>query len=291
MNFSSQRRGTIVKRVSKTRKQSHARLNVSGYNNVLQPEERKGPPTRGALDLFKNMRVYTPLFPITTRKKLVYSEPFISLVTSAGIYGQYVFSANGLFDPDFTSTGHQPIGWDQLMQYYNQATCLASKISVRCTNNGGNAAFFGVCLAPDTTTLTSANFLENGLNTSIATDGRGTVGTGERIHTLNLACDVSKYFGRRGREILNDSRMYSTAAANPTEQVYYILGTYEYGALTDNISMQLEVIIEYDVVFWEPKKAPPSLEGRTATYLALKNERLRSSKLQDGLCNGEGKRA
>jgi len=284
------RRTVVNKR--KVRKQPQA-VFKERPNFVLQPEERKTPPTGNPLDLFKNMRFFTPLFPISTRKKLMYYEPNWSLTTVAGIYGQYVYSANGLFDPDFTSTGHQPIGWDQLMLYYTQATCLSSKISLRVSNNGSNAAVIGIALAPDTSALNISNFLENGLNTTRQIDGRGTTGTGERVQTLNLGCDCAKYFGRpASRGIVNDPTLFTTAAANPTEQAYYVIGTYEIGALTDNISMQAEVLIEYDCIFWEPRKAPPSYskEGRSPPYLALKNERITKGKLV-GVSNDEGKRA
>jgi len=88
-------------------------------------------------------------------------------------------------------------------------------------------------------------------------DGRGNggYGTGQRIGRLDLNCDVVKYFGRKSsREILDDVNLYGTVAANPTEQVYFCINTWGFGGLTDNTSVACDVVIEYDAVFWEPRK-------------------------------------
>lgn len=42
----------------------------------------------------------------------------------------YVFACNSIFDPDFSSTGHQPYGHDTYATIYNQYTVLASKIKI-----------------------------------------------------------------------------------------------------------------------------------------------------------------
>jgi len=94
--------------------------------------------------------------------------------------------------------------------------------------------------------------------TAVVLDGRanGGSGTGQRIKELNLSCDVARYFGRPGgRGLLDDPNLYGTVAANPTEQVYFVIGQWGFGSFTDNTSVSLDCIIEYDAVFWEPRKA------------------------------------
>jgi hypothetical protein len=235
---------------------------LNNKTSLVQPEEKKGSPANAGFNLFGAMKTFTPLFPVQTRKRLVYYEPSLALTGSAGVYTYYVFSANGLYDVDITSTGHQPIGWDQLMLYYEQATCLRSKITLRAANNGAQVSVVGISLAPDTTSLGSAGvFIENGLNTSVLSDSRGTNGTGQRVHELNLSCEVAKYFGRPSpREIVNDVQLCTTAAANPTEQAYYHIATWGAGGAVDNTAYLCDVLIEYDVIFWEPRKVALSLE-------------------------------
>ncbi len=198
------------------------------------------------------------------RKRLPYYETGISLTGTAGVYSQYVFTANGLYDPNITGTGHQPLGFDTMMAYYEQYTVMASKITVRACGNGIQAVNVGLCLAPDTTTLVVPDVIENGLIVSKVLDGRagGGYGTGNRIKTLNLTCDVARYFGRPGgRGLLDDTNLYGTVAANPTEQVYFVIGQWGFGSFTDNTAVSMDVTIEYEAYFWEPRKIAAQLKA------------------------------
>ena len=153
------------------------------------------------------------------------------------------------------------MGFDTMMLYYEQYTVLSSKCVVRAVGNGTQPAVVSLCLAPDTTAGVIADVVENGLQTSSIVDGRGNggYGTGQRVTKIDLSCDVAKYFGRRRKEILNDVNLYGTAAANPTEQVYYQINTWGFGTLTDNTAVVMDVLLEYDVVFWEPRKVATQL--------------------------------
>ena len=45
-----------------------------------------------------------------------------------------VFSGNGLYDPDVSGVGHQPLGFDQWMTLYNRYRVYASRIVVNVVN-------------------------------------------------------------------------------------------------------------------------------------------------------------
>lgn len=60
-------------------------------------------------------------FPRQMITKLNYSENQVISVGTTGVYGtELIFSLNDLFDPRFTSGGHQPLGRDQLAGLYNR---------------------------------------------------------------------------------------------------------------------------------------------------------------------------
>ena len=119
----------------------------------------KSAPTRGLSNAQGELKTQTPLFPVRVTKKLPYYEPSFSLTGTAGVISQYVFSANGVYDPNITSTGHQPLGFDTMMLYYEQYTVIESRITVTACGNGGQAVNIGVCLAPDTTSLAVGDYL------------------------------------------------------------------------------------------------------------------------------------
>lgn len=221
-------------------------------------------PTHGGGSALADLRWSTPLFPATVVRRLPYFETSLNLTGTGGVYSQYVFTANGLYDPNVTSTGHQPMGFDYMMALYEQYTVLSSKITVRACGNGIQAVNVGLCLSPDTVTLVVPDIVENGLMTAKVLDGRagGGYGTGVRIKTLNLNCDVAKYFGRRNqRELVDDVTLSGTAAANPAEQVYFVIGQWGFGSFTDNTAIAFDVTIEYTARFWEPRKVPAQLKS------------------------------
>jgi len=221
----------------------------------------KRAPTHSQPHALSQLRTQTPLFPATTTKRLPYYEPSISLTATGGVIAQYAFTANGVYDPNITGTGHQPLGFDTMMLYYEQYTVIRSRLTCRFAGNGTQPVNISLCLAPDTTSLALPDVVENGLIVTKLVDGRGNggYGTGNRISSLNLACDVSRYFGRRGRALINDPNLSGTVAANPVEQVYFIINTWGFSAFTDNTAVNLDVTIEYDVVFWEPRKLAAQL--------------------------------
>lgn len=266
MSYSSRRPYVPARRVSYSTwmKMSPAQRNalkakLYGRKSKMQ-YQYKSAPTRGFSNAQSELRTQTPLFPARVTKKIPYYEPSISMTGTGGVIQQYVFSANGVYDPNITGTGHQPLGFDTMMLYYEQYTVVESRITVTCCGNGIQAGNFAICLAPDTTSLTVEDVVENGLMVMKTIDGRGTNGTGQRIGTLNLKCNVAKYFGRKSkRDLLDTTELSGNVAANPTEQVYFVIAAWGFGSFTDNTSFSLTATIEYDVVFWEPRKVATQL--------------------------------
>lgn len=216
---------------------------------------KKSAPTARLSYAQGELMTQTPLFPVRTQKKLPYFESAFSLTGTGGVIQQYVFSANGVYDPNITGTGHQPLGFDTMMLYYEQYTVVSSRITITCCHNGIQAGTFAVLLAPDTTSLALPDVVENGLIRMKTLDGRGTNGTGQRIGSLSLSCDVAKYFGRKSKaDLLDDATLSGSVAANPSEQVYFVIPAWGFSGFSDNTAFQLTALIEYDVVFWEPRK-------------------------------------
>jgi hypothetical protein len=162
-----------------------------------------------------------------------------------------------MYDPDISGTGHQPMGFDQLMLLYEQGTVIHSRISVSFIAQ--YACRVAIWLSPDTTNITDPlRISENGLIVSDTVDGAvvsSSGGSGERRVNLTLSCDVAKYFGRnQGRGIVNDPDLYFTAASNPVEQVYFVVSAWHAFGSLDSSSVGFDVRIDYDTVFHEPRK-------------------------------------
>lgn len=201
-----------------------------------------------------------PLQPASMRLNgMLYSEPALGFTApTSGNAVTYFFSANGMFDPNITGTGHQPIGFDQQMLLYEQATVLRSCIEVIFNVGPGLTVICGVALFPDASGITDPkDLLENGLIKYIPiTSGSSTFQNQRMQTTVRLDCDVSRYFGRPSHQsLLNDDNLYTTAAANPVEQVYFGIVAWQIspdGSTTTSIGFTAQ--LSYDAVFWEPRK-------------------------------------
>lgn len=218
----------------------------------------QAPTQRRGRSAMADLRGLVPVFPVTKRVSLRYYEYRILLTQAVGSPAGYVFAANGLFDPDITGTGHQPMGFDQMMVFYEHYTVVHSKISVNFVNASVNVyARAGIYLSADGSVITTPGvIMENGL---LATDVLPPIGTNKSSLLMNLDCDIPRYFGREAdaKQLLQDEELKGSIAANPAEIVYFVITAWEPTA-ANVYSVYLDVVIEYDVIFSEPRKITQS---------------------------------
>jgi len=77
------------------------------------------------------------VFPDSVRVKLVETSVKNISTTTADTYLEYAL--NGLYDPDITGTGGQPVGFDQYASLYKNYRVMASSISVYYFNTENSA--------------------------------------------------------------------------------------------------------------------------------------------------------
>ena len=225
-----------------------------GLKGVTSVRQRTGKGM--AIAPTSNVLLHTPLLALSKSGKLPYSEG--KLTMTQGASGQptaYVFTANGLYDPNITGTGHQPMGFDQMMLFYEHYTVTKSKITVNFINvSVTDPACVGVLIAPDATIGTDANtLLENGMYVKkVLTIPAGGSSTG----SITCSANISKINGKKDVKSENDFR--GDITANPAEQTYFHVFSYNPFAAVQNNSVYFEVLIEYDAIFTEPRKMVPS---------------------------------
>ncbi len=186
--------------------------------------------------------------PVQRRAKLRYSQTF-DLTGTSGILVGNVFRANGLHDPDFTGTGHQPMGHDQWTLLFNHYIVLGSKISVRFSASGttGESAACGAYVS-DTTTKPYADY-----NTYIeARKGTWRISTIQR----NAISFKSFYSARKFFNIKdprdNFARLGASTAADPAETAVFIVWMQALDKSSTAV-YTATVTIDYIVEYGEPK--------------------------------------
>lgn len=185
------------------------------------------------------------------KANLKYCES-ITLNAAAGVTGTYVFAANGLFDPNITGAGHQPVGFDQYMQLYELYTVTASMIKVTFINTDSTNPIWVMLFNRD---LDSTNadprvYIENG---ATVWDVCGRSGSGTEIKTLKLAMDMRQF--SNNKDIMSEDNYAGTDSINPQETQYYYVSVVAADLASDPTATIVLVEITYEVYFRQPKQA------------------------------------
>lgn len=193
-------------------------------------------------------------FNFTTR----YVELNKLITATPGSMGTWIWSANGLYDPDISGTGHQPIGFDQLIQFYDHYTVIASKIKVYVQNiSQQHPVVVALYLSDDVNPATNniGTVLENGAVKWRRLERQGSDGTfmsNDRSHCcLTKACSIKRFMGRPN--ILSEDDLRGSISSNPDEGVFYKVILQGVDGSADAVSCQITVQIDYVAIMTEPK--------------------------------------
>lgn len=231
----------------------------SGRSNVI-PAKR----TRNRAEITE---LFMPVFPSRSVHKLRYSTNF-GLTGTVGTVASYVFAANGLFDPDITGTGHQPMGFDQLILSYNHYVVTHARILCTFRNLATTAVTVAITAQANNTPITVIDqILESGLLTTTTLTGSSA---SESIQVLECRMDVAKFLGRQFLE--DDGDTSGTATTNPLEIEYFHVQSWD--TVTNNTAVKVDCIIEYTAIFLEPRILTESLKKTFARMMLQEQKSL-----------------
>lgn len=191
---------------------------------------------------------WMPIFPTRTTKRLRYSS-FSSLTSTTGAVASHVLRGNDLFDPDFTSTGHQPMGFDQLMSFYNHFHVVRARLIVIASNTSSAPLTVSIRQDADSTPITVADrIIEFGGLVKGDLEFKGVSGS---IRSLELDLDFAKLQGVSRVALTANPSLGGSAAASPVEVTYFHIQAWNSQAV--NGSCGIEWILEQEAVFSEPR--------------------------------------
>jgi hypothetical protein len=188
--------------------------------------------------------------PKRLRAELCYSDLGLSLNPGSGVLASYILSANGLYDPDLTGTGHQPKGWDQLITLYDHCVVEKAHIDVKFAppdNNtivGINVSGFGSTSYTNARDFLELPYCKWGMTGVVSTYGK------YRSISLSNEVDIAKFLGV---DDLTDGREFSSDnSANAVEDVTFILWA-QSNTGGDPGAVYFVPRIKYTVLFMEPR--------------------------------------
>lgn len=185
--------------------------------------------------------------PKTLPVRLKYVE-MVPLNAGAGTPATYVFSANGMYDPNITGTGHQPKGFDQWLSLYRHYTVLSSKIKVTPASSGSTSSLIGFVYG---VTLTSSTTDFSARNTEDMMESQNS----RSYHYMNnfsssanptAPASCFSYFNAKrefGKNVMGSAEFHGDAASNPTEQMNYVVWQ---GDVAGNDPGSIDMIVELE---------------------------------------------
>lgn len=185
-------------------------------------------------------------------KKLMLTHKYndvFTLTSSSGVIGKYQFSCNALYDPNYTSSGHKPLYFNDLTSIYDHYTVIGSKIRVRLAPSTSSTPIFsaGMYIDDDNTTtniagITTCAEQPSGQYRLVPPAGMGS------IVTMTSKWSAKKTFGG---SILGNDNLQGNATSVPAEQSFYTLCVQATG--TDTAVALVDVEITY-IAIWDELK-------------------------------------
>jgi len=176
----------------------------------------------------------------------------VTISAAAGVLQMYQWSCNGLYDPNISGVGHQPMFFDQMSPLYNHYTVIGSKIRIKVVPQAGpEDSFIASLFVADDTSVAytqSTDIIENSKGTY-----RLVPGNTADSFTLSSKFSPKKVFGGA---LLNNTLLRGNSSTNPSEQSLYTFGVQ--GLNAASVSATLMVEIEYIAVWAEIKEIPAS---------------------------------
>lgn len=221
-------------------------------------KSRKGTYKRRTkkMRLFKRpSRAILTGFPMSKLVKLRYVEHFtLDYVASIP---EYRFRANSIFDPNYTGTGHQPMGRDQWAELYQRYIVVGSKATVTyVATQAANQvpAYFGMKVmtdpAPISSTYTTVDeMLEDKKTGRFVTIG-GTYNSAPNPRSLEVTRKFSAKKTFALTNPLDDPDIGASQSANPVRAAYF---TVWQGSIAGNDppEMNFKICIDYVVLMRE----------------------------------------
>lgn len=194
------------------------------------------PGTREVMNIFPDKKVV----------KMPYHER-VTISATSGVPGSYTFAANGLYDPNLTGAGHQPMTFDQFASFYKYYTVIGAKISAWFTpvTATSEPLCCGIFLDPNNDGLPGTS-LTHILEASGTKYRFGSLSDGR--HVMKVNSNFSAKRDMSTTDPLDEPTLGAGFTANPSKLAIFRLFMGPLDESSTVSSVQINVRITYIVV-------------------------------------------
>jgi hypothetical protein len=175
---------------------------------------------------------------------------YCTINPGAGVTASHVLSANGMFDPDITSSGHQPLGFDNFSLFYDHYMVLGAKVTVTAVNVSTTVPIlFGVTLR-DSATVTSSSIDYIKEQGSTGWQYCGNINNSRPPKQVK-GFSAKKFFTKG--DLRDCAELKGSTGGQPAEQAFFHIWTGAANHSSDPATVTFNFIIEYMALWTEPK--------------------------------------
>lgn len=224
-----------------TRISTPVRVNPKRTRTVVK-KKRQAPIT-------KIMRCVGFVFPPLYDVDMAYSAQ-VPLSITTGAFNYYMFRANALYDPDYTGTGGQPLGFSQLSTIYDHYTVCSSSLEFTLSSS----------IAPNLTgCFNIAAYVDDDASVSTTMQQalqRPRVKALQMVTQTQGVTPVTKLYWSAATTYGNakpwtDPEMQGTATSNPTEQSIYVIAIEDTNLNSSTVGIMVKMKFR---VMWDELK-------------------------------------
>lgn len=201
--------------------------------------------------VYRKSRIPKALFPKSRMVRMVYVENS-PINPAAGTMATHTMRANSIYDPSYTLTGHQPLGYDQCALAYTRYRVLGAKITVRFVAQGSAAAddcYVGIQLHTDTSFISD---IEGCMEQPMQTNTwLGNMNSSRSTVTLTKTFSAKRFWGVKSGWA-KDTTTEASFGYNPADVVYFSAWVCPHAAAIDPAAIYLNVKVEYAVCVFDP---------------------------------------
>jgi hypothetical protein len=199
------------------------------------------------------------------------------MTSTVGAMATYVMTGNGLFDPDVTGSGLQPLGYDQYAALYQRYRCIASNIKVNfavpaATNNANGS--FDIALVPSNTSSVFSTW--TAAESAPYSRAKTYEGFGAPAVGLKSRMDTATFMGVPRSAVLADDTLQAGVSANPSDMWFWHICA-QTADLSTTSTIYLVIKMTYLVDFFVKQvitlslsEIATTLEDARARYIQLK---------------------
>lgn len=214
-------------------------------NQGRKPRSQQPRARRGIMPVTLMQAVGSVVRVPRSQQNLVVTMRYSGLRTITGVTSAHVSAMNGLYDPDVTGVGGQPVGFDQWMSLYSRYTVIHSSIVCQVSHTqAANPAM--VTLIPDRSTTPPTDAMDARSN-RLAVSSIMTGTNARSVVSLRRGIRVADFVGRD----ISSINYSGSSTANPASVTYWVCLVSAMD-LTTSVTSYLNFTVEYQVLLSDP---------------------------------------